>query len=142
MIIIIIIIYFAIAGQSVSNWGAWGECSKDCDGEQTRTRECIASTPCGTLEDKRECSTNWCLSKYHLHKLTAVAGGMSRASTLFLFNEGSEAARTLPLLRGLAPSVHGKKAIVREITKVTLVPLVPLFTCLYLYNKSPELDVV
>ena len=81
--IIILIIYFWIAGQSVSNWGAWGKCSKDCDGEQTRTRECIASTPCGTLEDKRECSTNWCFSKYHLHKLTAVAGGISRASTLF-----------------------------------------------------------
>lgn len=50
------------AGQSVSNWGAWGECSKDCDGEQTRTRECIGSTLCGKLEDKRECSTNWCFT--------------------------------------------------------------------------------
>ena len=82
MIIIITIVY--LAGQSVSNWGAWGECSEDCDGEQTRTRKCIESTSCGTLEDKRECSTNWCLSKYHLQKM----GGISRASTLFLFNEG------------------------------------------------------
>ena len=114
--IIILIIYFWIAGQSVSNWGAWGKCSKDCDGEQTRTRECIASTPCGTLEDKRECSTNWCFSKYHLHKLTAVAGGISRASTLFFvlfcffcffFKESREAPRRLSLLRGLTPSPQG-----------------------------------
>ena len=91
--IIIITFYFWIAGQSVSNWGAWGECSKDCDGEQTRTRECFASTPCEKLEDKRKCSTSRCFSKYHLHKLTAVASRISRAITLLLFNESRERER-------------------------------------------------
>ena len=83
IIIIIIIIYFVIAGQSVSNWGAWGECSKDCDGEQTRTRQCIASTPCGTLEDKRECSTNWCLSKYQVSTIPRLKESICEGKYVF-----------------------------------------------------------
>lgn len=63
-------LFHTTAGQFVSNWGAWGECSKDCDGEQTRTRECISSSQCGTLEDKRECSTNWCFT---LEMIVALA---------------------------------------------------------------------
>ncbi|XP_020621583.1 uncharacterized protein LOC110059228 [Orbicella faveolata] len=71
-----VFLFQTTAGQSVSNWGAWGECSKDCDGEQTRTRECITSTPCGTLEDKRECSTNWCLTLEMIVALAIIAAAI------------------------------------------------------------------
>ncbi|KAL9965317.1 hypothetical protein ACROYT_G029102 [Oculina patagonica] len=72
-----IFLFQTTAGQSVGNWGPWGECSKNCDGEQTRRRECTSSTSsCGTLEDKRECSTDWCLSIEMIVALAVIAAAI------------------------------------------------------------------
>ena len=55
---------YPTVGQSVSNWGPWGKCSKSCDGEQMRTRTCTSSSDCEQrLEDRRECSSSSCFSK-------------------------------------------------------------------------------
>ena len=61
--------FFLPAGQ-YSSWSPWSECSKKCDGEQTRTRQCIrSSADCGEdLTDRRECGqASWnsgCFCEY------------------------------------------------------------------------------
>ena len=56
----------AIVNCEVSEWGAWGKCSADCDGgSQTRSRK-VTVTPtnggmkCPSLTDEQDCNTHAC----------------------------------------------------------------------------------
>lgn len=64
-------------GQSLGNWGPWGECSKACDGEQTRTRACKFSSPCEqSLVDKRKCSSSSCFSLEMIIALAVICAAI------------------------------------------------------------------
>lgn len=73
----IIFPFHDVVGQSVSNWGPWGKCSKSCDGEQTRTRTCTSSSDCEQrLEDRRECSSSSCFSLEMILSLALICAAI------------------------------------------------------------------
>lgn len=66
------------AGQNIGLWSKWSECSKTCNGEQTRTRKCALSLgKCEEkLEDKRECGQPSCFSVAMIIALAVIGAAI------------------------------------------------------------------
>ncbi|XP_068685687.1 uncharacterized protein [Montipora foliosa] len=85
-----IAMFFATATGQYSSWSPWSECSKKCDGEQIRTRQCVrSSADCGEdLTDRRECGqASWnsgCFSQFMIIALAVIGAAIIVAITLII----------------------------------------------------------